>query len=62
MKRALYFRPTWVIRHPRLFWWALMNWLRGLAYSPVGRCRECDHTTPYHYPICSANEQQARGG
>jgi len=42
-------------RTSRLHWKliALRNWLEGYAFSPVRRCRECDHTTPFHYARCS---------
>lgn len=33
-------------------WRSLVNWAHGLAFSPVGRCRKCSHTTPYHYRHC----------
>lgn len=28
----------------RLRFWAACNWMDGLAFSPVERCRTCDHT------------------
>lgn len=37
----------------RLRLWALQNWITGYKHGPVRRCRECDHTTPFHYGWCS---------
>jgi hypothetical protein len=28
----------------RLIWRSAQNYARGLAWSPIQRCRQCDHT------------------
>ena len=38
----------------RLHWWSLRNWFRGYKFGPIQRCRECDHTSPYHYENCGS--------
>lgn len=42
----------------RIRWWAFTNWLKGYKFSPVGRFRCCDHTTPYHYQWCAASRRE----
>jgi hypothetical protein len=33
--------------------WAWENWRKGYMRCAIQRCRECTHTTPFHYPACS---------
>ena len=38
----------------RNLWWSFQNWCRGYAWGPIQRCRNCAHTSPYHYPPCAS--------
>lgn len=53
MTRRDSFYGPWYGNKVRRRWWSLLNWLRGFKFSPVRRCRDCDHTTPHHYHWCA---------
>lgn len=44
----------------KLQWWSFRNWRRGLRWAPIGACRYCDHTTPFHYRTCRKHPRARR--